>query len=288
VRSRRPRPALLVALVAVFASGCSGGAPVAPTPEPPAASVPAATARPAPRPAEPVVRGGPELMDRDVRARPAQPVLVARYEAAMVTDPCVDRALAAPPATDIVFTVLDRTYALPAAYVPDDLVPAAEAGVTGPSATKLVRAVLVDDLRAMREAWDAAGLTIAIDSAYRSYADQAATHAAWVDRIGREQADLRTARPGHSEHQLGTAIDVSSPGWSGRFGDWARETAEGAWMAEHAWRHGFVMSYPAGAEARTCFGYEPWHYRWIGREAAAEHRESGMTLREFLERYVGA
>jgi D-alanyl-D-alanine carboxypeptidase len=58
-------------------------------------------------------------------------------------------------------------------------------------------------------------------------------------------------------------------------------------MEENAWRYGFVMSYPAGSQADTCFSYEPWHYRWIGRDAAAAHRTSGLQLRRFLERYVG-
>ena len=47
------------------------------------------------------------------------------------------------------------------------------------------------------------------------------------------------------------------------------------------------MSYPAGGEAETCFGYEPWHYRWVGREVAADHRESDLVLRAFLERFAG-
>ena len=66
----------------------------------------------------------------------------------------------------------------------------------------------------------------------------------------------------------------------------AGEAPEGAWMAEHAWEHGFVMSYPADAQAESCFAYEPWHYRWIGREAAARQRAAGVGLREFLERYA--
>jgi D-alanyl-D-alanine carboxypeptidase len=209
-----------------------------------------------------------------------------RYEAALVANHCVDRDLAAPPSSDDAVIVLDRSYALPASYAPDDLVPASAAGLGGSSGTKLVRAVVVEDLAAMSAAWNEAGLSIAIESAYRSYAAQAATFDSWTARLGVAEALLRSARPGHSEHQLGTAIDVTSPGWGGRFGDWAHETAEGAWMAEHAWEYGFVMSYPAGSKAATCFSYEPWHYRWIGREAAAAHRESGVQLRQFLERYV--
>lgn len=218
--------------------------------------------------------------------RPAPPAMAAALRVELVADHCVDRDLAAPPAADPVLTILDRSYALPADEAPDNLVTAAAAGFSGASAAKLVRSVVVEDLAAMREAWEAAGLAITIESAYRSYASQAATFETWSARLGPAAALLRTARPGHSEHQLGTAIDVTSQGWSGRFGDWAAESAEGAWMAAHAWEYGFVMSYSAGAEDETCFGYEPWHYRWIGREAAAAQHAAGTPLRRFLERYA--
>lgn len=232
-------------------------------------------------------RGPERLLAVTAPRPPNRPELTARYEAALVADHCADRDLAALPASDVVLTVLDRSYALPAAYTPTDLVPASAAGVGGSSGAKLLRSVLIDDLAAMHAAWQASGLTMIIQSAYRSYATQAATFNSWNARVGYAQALVRSARPGHSEHQLGTAIDVTSPGWGGRFGDWGRETAEGAWMAANAWEYGFVMSYPFGTQAATCFSYEPWHYRWIGREAAAAHRDSGLQLRQFLERYVG-
>jgi D-alanyl-D-alanine carboxypeptidase len=228
---------------------------------------------------------GPELVaDIAPPVRPAGPAIVADLRLALVDDPCVDRDLLAPAVGDEMMTILDRSYALPAGYVPADLVPASEAGLTGASGSKLVRAEMLEDLRAMHDAWVAAGLSMIVESAYRSYAAQQATFDSWVARLGVAEALRRSARPGHSEHQLGTAFDLTSPGWGGRFGDWAAESAEGAWMAEHAGEYGFVMSYPAGAEAETCFGYEPWHWRWIGRAAAAEHRASGLVLREFLVR----
>ena len=59
------------------------------------------------------------------------------------------------------------------------------------------------------------------------------------------------------------------------------------WPAAHGWEYGFVMSYPAGGQDQNCFSYEPWHYRWIGRGAAALQHETGLELRRFLERYVG-
>lgn len=282
--NRPPAGGVLAALVL---AACSVGPPAATPPASPSSSV--GTVRPtaATRPVTPIAVSAPERIHRPSLPRPSQPSMAVAYRLALVDDPCTDRDLPAPSAADVALTVLDRSHGLPASYVPDDLVAAAEAGLDGASGTKLVRAALIDDLAAMRAAWEAAGLSIAIDSAYRSYAAQAATFDGWVERIGLEAATVRTARPGHSEHQLGTAVDVSSPGWSGRFGDWARETAEGAWMAEHAWEYGFVMSYPAGAEAETCFGYEPWHYRWVGREVAADHRDSDLVLRAFLERFAG-
>ncbi len=272
--SRRLNLLLLAALLA--ACGTTATAP----------SREAASAAPRPTTASEVHAVGPELVaPGHPPSRPAQPVLSARYGADLVADHCVDRDLAAPPASDPIFTVLDRSYALPADYAPDDLVVASTAGLTESSATKRVRSILIDDLAAMRAAWGAAGLTLMIESAYRSYDSQALTFNSWVSRIGVAGAMLRTARPGHSEHQLGTAIDFTSPGWTGRFGDWATESVEGAWLAAHAWEYGFVMSYPAGSEDQTCFTYEPWHYRWIGRDAAAAQHESGMHLRQFLVGY---
>ncbi len=258
-------------------------------------SVPAATTAPSSAPAVASLRsagapesGLPELISDRSFERPVQPRMDAAYRTGLVTDHCVDRDLPAPPVAEQALVVLDRTYALTASYVPHDLVAASEAGLSGTSGTKLVRAVLVDDLAAMAAAWDASGLTIVVDSAYRSYANQAATFESWVARLGYAEALNRSARAGHSEHQLGTTLDLSSPGWGGRFGDWAVETPEGAWMAAHGSEYGFVMSYPAGSQVETCFSYEPWHYRWIGREAAAAHRSSELDLRRFLERYVGA
>lgn len=249
----------------------------------PAAMSPAAAPS---SPVSPTGAGVERLVALSGMARPEQPDMAPRFQAALVEDYCVDRDVSAPGATDITLTVLDRTYALPPDYVPGDLVPAAEAGFDGTSGAKLVSAAVVEDLAAIRAATEAAGLTILIESAYRSYADQAATFDSWVARLGYAGGLLRSARPGHSEHQLGTAMDLVSPGWSGRVGDWAVESEEGAWMAEHAWKYGFVMTFPAGGTPETCLQYEPWHYRWVGRDVAARHRASGLTLRRYLDRYV--
>jgi len=177
-------------------------------------------------------------------------------------------------------SLLDTVYHLPADYAPADLLDSSTAGLNGGYP---VRAVLVDDLRAMAADARAAGAPIAIVSGFRSHAQQEKTFAYWVSIGGYEQALRTSARPGHSEHQLGTAIDVTSEGGADpwQYEDWGA-TPAGGWMAANAWRYGFVLSYPAGLMHRTCYDYEPWHFRYVGRDLAAHIAGSARTPREVL------
>jgi D-alanyl-D-alanine carboxypeptidase len=146
-----------------------------------------------------------------------------------------------------------------------------------------VRNLAIADLRAMRLAARAAGKPIAVSSAYRSYSKQAELFQSDVSRLGYDAALLHTARPGHSEHQLGTTIDFKSKrtGDTSADGDWAN-TRAGRWMKNNGWKYGWVMSYPKGKTAVTCYQYEPWHYRYFGRTVAAQIQASGLTVREWL------
>ncbi|HYC06323.1 MAG TPA: M15 family metallopeptidase [Candidatus Binatia bacterium] len=177
-------------------------------------------------------------------------------------------------------TLLDTDRRLPAGYAPPDLVPTSRAGIGGGSR---IRAIVIPDLRAMAADAAAHGHPLVVVSAYRSFHDQQVTFATWVDTSGLAAALASSARPGHSEHQLGVAIDFGERGgrapWE--YGDWAARPT-GAWLAANAWRYGFVMSYPRGATAVTCYAYEPWHYRYVGRAEAAAIHASGDPLREYL------
>jgi D-alanyl-D-alanine carboxypeptidase len=177
-------------------------------------------------------------------------------------------------------TLVDHEYKLPKSYRPKDLVPVSRAGISGSGS---IRKIVIKDLKAMTKAASKAGAPITVRSAYRSYATQQSTFKHWVRVNGKERALRVSARPGHSEHQLGTALDFNTKGartapW---VGDWGTTTS-GAWMKKNAWKYGFVMSYPAGRTKETCYGYEPWHYRYVGKEAAQEIRDRGITLREYL------
>ncbi|HYN70672.1 MAG TPA: M15 family metallopeptidase [Candidatus Eisenbacteria bacterium] len=177
-------------------------------------------------------------------------------------------------------TLVDTIFMVPSSYVPPDLAPVSQAGMAGGGS---VRKLLVNDLARLAADADAAGATLAVESAYRSYDSQVSTFQHWVDVVGYDSALRVSARPGHSEHQVGTAVDFKSAGgpapWE--LSDWAT-TVAGAWMAANAWRYGFVLSYPKGAFDTVCYDYEPWHYRYFGPEVAAKIHDSGQTPREYL------
>ena len=176
-------------------------------------------------------------------------------------------------------TLLDTTYRLPKTYRPVGLISVRSAGLPGGGS---IRRVALKDLRALVRASRKAGARLAAESTYRSYTTQVWTFARWVHLGGPAAALESSARPGHSEHQLGTTIDFKSIGgpapWTS---DWGR-TREGAWLKKNAWRYGFVMSYPAGKKSVTCYRYEPWHFRYVGRDIAARVHASGKTLRQVL------
>lgn len=167
-------------------------------------------------------------------------------------------------------TLLDPERTLGRSYVPDDLVPIEEAGIAGDGS---VRAFVILDLETLDRAAEDAGVELSVASAYRSYDDQVRTFTSLERAYGRAFALESAARPGHSEHQLGTALDVEGGG---------------TWLVEHAPEHGFVVSYPAErSPAFTCYKPEPWHIRYVGRERAAAIRASGLSPREWLWAHAG-
>jgi D-alanyl-D-alanine carboxypeptidase len=178
-------------------------------------------------------------------------------------------------------TLLDTNLKVTRTYRPRDLVSVSRANIPG---SGQVRELVIDDLRAMARAARLAGAAVAVRSAYRSYAYQVATFAAWVDQVGLKEARKVSARPGHSEHQLGTTIDVrsaSSPKAPWDYADWGR-TKPGRWMKANAWRYGFLLSYPKGQRTTSCYRYEPWHFRYVGRTLARRVHRSGEVPRAYL------
>jgi len=90
-----------------------------------------------------------------------------------------------------------------------------------------------------------------------------------------------TARPGYSKHQIGLALDISTPdvGLTEALG----ELPEGIWLEHHAHEYGFIIRYPKGKEDITKYVYEPWHIRYVGKHHARKIYEGNLTLEEYLE-----
>ncbi|WKZ31311.1 MAG: M15 family metallopeptidase [Candidatus Dojkabacteria bacterium] len=187
---------------------------------------------------------------------------------------------------DDLLVLVNKQYQLPSTYAPSDLVNLAQQPNLNIrlTSTFYLRSIVINDLRNLANAAQAAGLDMSIKSAYRSYATQQSTYQYWVNYNGGsvDAADQVSARAGHSQHQLGTAVDFSSSEVGDQIGAVFHDTAAAAWLGNHAWEYGFVIAYPQGAEEITRYAYESWHYRYIGVANAAEWRASGKTLEEWL------
>lgn len=278
----------LVTLVAACAAPGSPAASASPTeqatrtasrtasPSAPGATMgPMGSKRPSPSPtpsAAPTVAPPPPTVAPSAATQPPTGGLPACAHA--------DVATAHPSLDEWWLTLVDTTYMVGSGYAPADLV---DTGTLGLNGGYLIRSIVAVDLSAMVADAAAAGAALRAVSGYRDYATQQSTFDYWVSVGGYDQALLTSARAGHSEHQLGTTLDFTdasgTPPWT--YADWATTTA-GAWMRDNAWRYGFVMSYPAGTLDRTCYSYEPWHYRYVGRAVAGEITGSGLTPRAYL------
>jgi zinc D-Ala-D-Ala carboxypeptidase len=175
-------------------------------------------------------------------------------------------------------TLLDTRLELPRGYVPVDLVSTDAAGFVSEFQ---VRRVAIRELTALATAASDAGSSLSIVAAYRSFDQQNDLLRQRTLELGAELAAKRVAPPGHSEHQLGTAIDFTSRGLLDVNVAWGTSPA-GVWMAGNSWRFGFVLSYPKGNAEVTCYPYEPWHFRYVGTRLAEKVHASGLTLREYL------
>lgn len=154
--------------------------------------------------------------------------------------------------------VVNKKFAIPKDFKSSDATIAAEA------LKELQASALID------------GFNIELLSGYRSYSRQKTIYEGKVSSRGYDSADRYSARPGHSEHQTGLAFDVGSITYT--YG----ETASGKWLNAHCAEYGFIIRYPEGKESITGYGYEPWHIRYVGKEAAIEIMSNGLTLEEYL------
>ena len=143
---------------------------------------------------------------------------------------------------------------------------------------------MTDAMKDFVAAARAQGLSVYLSSGYRSYDEQNYLYQRKVSQYGEEQAKKIVAPPGTSEHQTGLACDITDKYYE--FKDSSLEnTALYQWMSQHCQEYGFIVRYPKDKEDVTGIIYEPWHFRYVGKEAAAYIMENGLCLEEFLALY---
>lgn len=153
----------------------------------------------------------------------------------------------------------------------------------------MIDARCAEDLEALLAACRDAGFEPMVTAAFRSVSEQRELFNTLAESYIQQGADVESAKalaqkkiplPGHSEHQLGLAVDLAD-------GDPA-EKEQGAiqdWLAAHAWEYGFILRYPEGKESITNHEFEPEHYRYVGQSAAKQIHELDLTLEEYVSMF---
>ncbi|HOR28911.1 MAG TPA: M15 family metallopeptidase [Candidatus Sumerlaeota bacterium] len=171
---------------------------------------------------------------------------------------------------------VDRTAGLPPNYAPDDLVS------VGPRYEQdrdyKLRAEAAEALAAMLAAAKADGHTLYVVSGYRPWSVQQTLYERKVKAAGRDQKTV--AKPGHSEHQLGTAVDLTDGNEETLLRVSFGESPAGRWLREHAWEFGFAQSYTEHNEAETGYQPEPWHFRYWGIDQARTKHLRALGVEE--------
>jgi len=175
--------------------------------------------------------------------------------------------------------VVNKNYVLTSNYKPNDLVPVKIDFL--PEVTEEERYMTAESAKAVEEMVDAASkdaIYLYGLSGYRSYETQKNLYEYNVETQGESYSDKYVAKPGASEHQLGEAMDLAtSSGWI------YEGCPEANWIANNAYKYGFIVRYEAGKEDITGYNYEPWHVRYVGSEMAEKIYNDRITLEEFAE-----
>ncbi len=188
--------------------------------------------------------------------------------------------------------LLNKTHQSGASYCPPDLTKL-DSELTLYGKEIELRLYAAKAAEALVKELHAQGFTdIVVTSGYRSYSYQQslfntyieqekAAHPTWTDAQVREYVLTYSAAPGTSEHHTGNAIDLISTNHVSLDESFAQNPAY-EWLQQNAHRFGFILRYPKDKTAITGYSYEPWHYRFVGADAATEIHERGLTLEEYL------
>lgn len=169
--------------------------------------------------------------------------------------------------------LVNKYYVLDENYIPSDMISISPYG-----SVKMVRTAALAFIELCDQAKED-GYTIMGISGYRSYQTQKNLYNRYLQKDPQNVVDTYSARAGHSEHQSGLAIDVSSNNADILTFEMSSSFK---WMKENAHRYGYILRYQKGKEDITGYKYEPWHYRYVGKEIATLLHQTGMTYDEYV------
>lgn len=180
-------------------------------------------------------------------------------------------------------SLANKYYFLPSNYIPDDLVLPNVKHALNKDQTYM-RKEAASALEEFFEKAKEEDIILYVRTAYRSYKTQKRIFDGRINN-GETPIDVNktSARPGQSEHQLGLAVDITSQSVGNGLTEHFGKTKEGIWVKDHAHEFGFIIRYPEDKVNITGYSYEPWHLRYVGKEAAKEIYEKGLALEEYIE-----
>lgn len=170
------------------------------------------------------------------------------------------------------WVVVNKKRPLPAEFVPQ-LIPASGGKLQAEAAQALEKLI---------KAGATAKAPLKIISSYRSYSTQQSLYSSYVQKDGQAAADTYSARPGHSEHQTGMAVDLGNSSGQCDLEICFAKTTGGTWLASNALSYGFIIRYTEDKTAVTGYQYEPWHIRYVGVDLARELTTKKQTMEEFF------
>ena len=177
--------------------------------------------------------------------------------------------------------LVNKFYHLGEDFVPSDLVKVPLSVAYGEN---YINSTVFDQFMKMHDdAKSQINVDLMITSGYRSYQDQFASYDMYKRR-GQDYADAYAARPGYSEHQTALALDIVSLQHTGSKA--FSESEEAQWLKDNCYKYGFILRYPEGKEIITGFGYEAWHYRYVGTDVAKKIHDEDITFDEYYAFYI--
>lgn len=179
------------------------------------------------------------------------------------------------------WVIINKQNPLPKTYSPKDLIDVKSLNVTNPDESKL-RSDANKALANLIKSANKDKLAYVMISGYRSYDLQSVVYSGNVNTDGQKKADATSARPGYSEHQTGLGLDLGRADGKCRLETCFGDTPEGKWLADNAYKFGFIVRYQQGEQSIVGYSYEPWHLRYVGKELAGELFKQDLTMEEFF------